>query len=110
MKRTFLLAILLFTIASCVEHDSYYHDFGILHFPTEGGTKEFLFKVNENWEITSEAPNWIKISPLKGAKGENLKVEVEKNTLPLDRTEIIQVKFSDKESGKITILQDANKE
>lgn len=87
-----------------------YHDFGILHSPTEGGTKEFLFKVDENWEITSEAPDWIKISLLKGTKGENLKVEVEKNTLPFDRKEIITVRFSDKESGELTILQDANKE
>lgn len=110
MKRTFLLAILLFTIASCVEQDSYYHDFGILHFPAEGGTKEFSFNVDDNWEITSEASDWIKISPLKGAKGENVKIEVKKNTLPIDRTEIITVRFSDKESGEITILQDANKE
>lgn len=110
MKHTLLLAILLFTTVACVTQEHHHHDFGILHYSADGGTEEFRFDVGENWEIISQPSDWIKISPTRGLKGEYLKIQVEKNTLFVDRTEIIGIKFSDEESGEINILQDANKE
>lgn len=109
MKRLLFILSLFLILCSCIEQETIFYKGTILHFKAKEETQLFNFTVGDRWEVTTELPDWVEMSPRKGLKTDTIKITVKENPFSLDRKEVIGIKFDNDKNklGDITILQDA---